>query len=378
MMSTSTDIELQHHRHVAVPASELTPSPSTTTATATDDGSTTTNAAADMEQHENAGRKRNTKDRFRYGNYNRYYGVRNQGFDHDPRVDLFPVQWFHGRRVLDIGCNVGHLTLEIAKKLGPAHIVGIDIDDHLVGVARKNIRHYCGSAQKLIGKFPASLLPPAEEAEASSTNAVNDDGESATKMELENGKEEGPSSTTTATKPAVLPYGQFPKNVWFLRENYVLDCDEFLEMVREEYDVILALSITKWVHLNWGDDGLKRFLRRTFLNLRPGGRLLLEAQPFPSYYKKAKMTSDMFETYKAIQFKPYQFKDFLLSDKVGFSECEELGTPTAISKGFERPILVFKKASSSSTTTKRKREKSLSVKRAAPSSSSADDQTREL
>uniref|UniRef100_A0A183CCR1 RNA methyltransferase n=1 Tax=Globodera pallida TaxID=36090 RepID=A0A183CCR1_GLOPA len=298
-----------------VPFSQLTPSPSTT-ATGTSEGSA----------EQNAVRKQHAKGRFRYGNYNRYYGVRNQGFDHDPRVDLLPAEWFRTRRVLDIGCNAGHLTLEVAKKLGPAHILGIDIDEHLVGVARKNIRHYCDGTQKLIGKFPASLLPSNSTEECA-------------------GADDLPPPSFAA-----LPYEQFPKNVWFLRENYVLDCDEFLDMVREEYDLILALSITKWVHLNWGDAGLKRFLRRTFLNLRPGGRLLLETQPFASYYKKSKMTPDMFETYKAIEFKPHEFRDFLLSDTVGFSECEELGTPQAISKGFERPILVFKKSA------KRKRE----------------------
>lgn len=65
------------------------------------------------------------------------------------RFDLFPGDWFRGRTVLDIGCNVGHLTLEIAKKFEPAHILGIDIDDHLVGVARKNIRHYCDGEDKV-------------------------------------------------------------------------------------------------------------------------------------------------------------------------------------------------------------------------------------
>lgn len=39
---------------------------------------------------------------------------------------------------------MGYLTLAIAKDFQPSHILGIDIDDKLVGVARKNIRHYCG------------------------------------------------------------------------------------------------------------------------------------------------------------------------------------------------------------------------------------------
>jgi len=41
-------------------------------------------------------------------------------------------------------------------------------------------------------------------------------------------------------------------------------------MIREEYDVILALSISKWIHLNWGDEGIKRFFKRTFKHLNRG------------------------------------------------------------------------------------------------------------
>jgi 7SK snRNA methylphosphate capping enzyme len=81
----------------------------------------------------------------------------------------------------------------------------------------------------------------------------------------------------------------FPDNVWFLRDNYVLEVDEDLEMVRQEYDVILALSITKWVHINWGDAGLKRFFRRAFLHLRPAGRLIVEFQAWETYAKKSKI-----------------------------------------------------------------------------------------
>lgn len=72
--------------------------------------------------------------------------------------------------------------------------------------------------------------------------------------------------------------------------NYVLESDELLETVRPEFDIILCLSITKWIHLNWGDSGLKRFFRRIYHNLKPGGRLVLEPQGWPSYNKRRKLT----------------------------------------------------------------------------------------
>lgn len=73
---------------------------------------------------------------------------------------------------------------------------------------------------------------------------------------------------------------------FFFKGNYVFERDELLDLQKEEYDVILALSITKWLHLNFGDGGLKRSFKRMHRQLRPGGKLILEPQSYASYNKK--------------------------------------------------------------------------------------------
>uniref|UniRef100_A0A1I7XAD2 RNA methyltransferase n=1 Tax=Heterorhabditis bacteriophora TaxID=37862 RepID=A0A1I7XAD2_HETBA len=246
--------------------------------------------------------------RYCYGNFDRYYGTRLDPGQKDSRLAFIKREWIEKKSVLDIGCNVGFLTLSLAKDYSPRRILGIDIDEHLIGVARKNIRHYCDQHIEFIGKFPASFC-----------------------------NNFGPISNHSLSFST-----KFPDNVWFRKENYVLENDELLETVEEEFDVILALSITKWIHLNFGDDGLRRFFRRAFNQLMPGGRFILEPQPFASYRKRAKMTDVLKQNYSSIEFKPEDFEMYLI-EEVGFESVEHLGAPNAKSKGFERPVDVYVK-----------------------------------
>lgn len=41
---------------------------------------------------------------------------------------------FQGKDILDIGCNVGHVSMCVARDLGAKTVTGIDIDGNLIGM----------------------------------------------------------------------------------------------------------------------------------------------------------------------------------------------------------------------------------------------------
>jgi 7SK snRNA methylphosphate capping enzyme len=80
----------------------------------------------------------------------------------------------------------------------------------------------------------------------------------------------------------------------WLQGDYVLSDDEQLEKQKPVFDLITCMSVTKWMHLNHGDDGLKRAFKRMYAQLRPGGILILEPQSFASYKQKKAVTVSFF------------------------------------------------------------------------------------
>ncbi|XP_048883282.1 7SK snRNA methylphosphate capping enzyme-like isoform X2 [Brienomyrus brachyistius] len=298
---------------------------------------------------------RRKERKFQYGNYSKYYGYRNPGLCEDPRMRVLRSEWFRGKVVLDLGCNTGHLTLSIAKNMQPARILGLDIDGGLVRAARHNIRHFLSELQTQ----EARRGPRTEHRE----QGVSTEPHGSVDMEAEGVPSEEarrepfsasyfPLSLRICRGPIAAPpifvtgNEEFPANVTFVEENYVLQSDALLQAQQPEYDVILCLSLTKWVHLNWGDAGLQRVFKRAFRQLRPGGLFILEPQPWSSYGRRKKLTDTIYKNYYNIRLKPDQFSSYLTSE-VGFSSYELIGTPKTMSKGFLRAIYLFHKGPSS-------------------------------
>lgn len=86
-------------------------------------------------------RKRNE---YKYGNYHNYYFKR-LGAGEQPsdfRLEMLEAhpEYFREKKILDIGCNSGFITINLAKKLQPASILGIDIDESLIEKARRLLK----------------------------------------------------------------------------------------------------------------------------------------------------------------------------------------------------------------------------------------------
>ncbi|PVU88144.1 hypothetical protein BB561_006009 [Smittium simulii] len=83
--------------------------------------------------------KSNNTNTYKYGNYPNYYTYRNpRNLASDPRLLAIPENILNESVCLDIGCNTGIITIELAKKKQIKKIFGVDIDQKLIKTARQN------------------------------------------------------------------------------------------------------------------------------------------------------------------------------------------------------------------------------------------------
>ncbi|KAJ0495765.1 putative RNA methyltransferase bin3, bin3-type S-adenosyl-L-methionine binding protein [Helianthus annuus] len=252
-----------------------------------------------------------------FGNYRNYYGYRiDQGLEEDPRIKIMRKEWFEGKSCLDIGCNSGLITITIAKKFGCQKIVGIDIDSARIEDAHWNLR-------RIVKMSESKKHPKVDKSNGAETNNItNDVADKTGRVELS-----GNYSTS-----------QLFERVSFWKENFIFGSSTPRDNV---YDTILCLSVSKWIHLNWGDEGLITLLSKVWRLLKPDGVSILEPQPWKSYISCRQVSEVASTNYKNLTIFPQQFQEILL-DKIGFRKIENLSSSLTGSKtGFNRPIFAL-------------------------------------
>jgi len=71
-----------------------------------------------------------------------------------------PPEAFEGRRLLDFGCGAGSSTMILARMFPETQIVGIELEDRLLSIARLRAGHYKYDNVELLLSPSADELPP--------------------------------------------------------------------------------------------------------------------------------------------------------------------------------------------------------------------------
>jgi 7SK snRNA methylphosphate capping enzyme len=267
--------------------------------------------------------KKIKNEKYKYGNYDKYYFQRNFSRWNDPRLKLLDRSWFENKEVADIGCNDGTFTILIAVNYNPVHITGIEIDYKLINRAIESLVYIEKSRNQLIQE--KDKIEALEELK-SFPKSFN------IQLKLPNFIEalEDPLKL----KPYISLTGRYPSNISFSNENYIESQPGSI------FDTILCLSTTKWIHLNWGDEGLKILFNKIYKSLKPQGLLILEPQIWKSYKKARNRTETINYNYHNIKLKPQQFTEYL--QNLGLS-LQTVITPQEGKDTFKRNIYIYRK-----------------------------------
>ena len=228
----------------------------------------------------------NTEELTQYGNYDDYYKYRTI----DNRIYLLS-DLLDNKSVLDIGCHYGKIAKDIYFNCTCKYYLGCDIDHHLIRKAKHKLVDF---VLEQVYKLPRSV---------------------ATHLSIKD-------------KTRLLLHHK-------IQFEYA---DIMRYTIDYSFDVILCLSVIKWIHLEHLDSGLESFFRNMYALLEPDGLFVLETYDVDSYYKKLHPLN--YANFLKLEYTPKDYNDLLI--KEGFSfvktiECDQ-------SHGFQpRSLLLYKK-----------------------------------
>jgi 7SK snRNA methylphosphate capping enzyme len=273
-----------------------------------------------------------------YGNFRRYYSIRPEAQDYSQHQDVrlnAILSWLKesgqdGRsleRILDIGCNSGQFTIQLCKAMETKAqtVIGVDVDRELVLLAASTARKLGLKTSRQLGDnednnpSPNSFMPRVL---GSGRVGRGRGGAPRQRLGLE-------ASHRT----------HVPLSVQFLQSQWVYNNDlasqrgevcpshmtrmQWLDMAEVDrqdslgYQMILAMSVTKWIHIHHFDSGLRHFFARIASCLAIDGVFIIEQQGYKSYKNAIKLTppdSQARRNFAALRVMPDDFAWILVQE----------------------------------------------------------------
>ena len=289
-----------------------------------------------------------------FGNSKDYYQKRGAIGFNDPRITFFDAKYLTDKKVLDLGCHDGSLTLQVALRYLPKEVFAVDIDYRLISKAVKNVDLFeqkrniqKGEKEQHISQLKAldTLSKQPKGLMINDEILIKDDQGEQIKptKQRKNDRMQNELKMSKEFKNDA----NFPDNVNFgianaASENFINELDIVFNSKGsnyDSYDTILCLSLTKWIQLNWGDNGIFMLFSNISKLLKVDGHLIVEFQSWNSYKKNKSICDRIKQQQPKIELKPEEFEQTLL-DKFGFDIVDCV---TNNSADFKRDFKVFKK-----------------------------------
>eukprot|EP00347_Sterkiella_histriomuscorum_P010144 403377432 len=313
-----------------------------------------------------------------FGNHDKFYNLpKGASFSHvnkwhDLRLDKFQDEWLRNKTILDVGCGTGVVDLLVAVKFQPKLVIGIDIDHRQIKKAITNMQKAINDQEQLnviveqavkhrdalqnnevdmIEQYEKQQKRQAQEKEQKYKELLLKIKNLPISLQitlegkLAHAQNESQLMIVNAlTKENYEPNPKEAKNylygkVCFRTENYI---ENTVISQKEKFDVVMCLSTVKYIHLTFGDIGIKTLFLKAYDQLNQNGLFILENQLWKSYKKNKNESDRSKKNFNEIEIRPHFFRQYL--EKIGFEMIESLMPSEAEAKeGFDRPIMVFKK-----------------------------------
>lgn len=234
-----------------------------------------------------------------FGNFHKYYSfhpsdTRMRLFKEEYITKLWKAQHCPSQfTILDIGCNEGDLTIALqtfVKEVLPTtvtvKVIGIDIDSELIELANQkykdcvNSNFYTLDFMNGYDNTDSNIHNSNKINSASSANS-NDSNANTTKTSSTDSDNDN-TDCHTASNASINSSERQKSNNECSSNSELISSEQSIQL-HQEFSLVCLFSITMWVHLNHGDDGLTEFLRRASNLLIANGGLLIEPQPWRCY-----------------------------------------------------------------------------------------------